>query len=580
MISGGLMQKSVRGLWLFIFVLMMNSLGAQRPYEEVDYCSPVDFRIFLNGTFGELRSGHFHSGLDIKTGGVSGKDIHAIGDGWVSRIKVSPTGYGNALYIAHPEGYTSVYAHLQSFESAIADFVLEEQYQKERFAIDIPVPKGKFTVKKGQVIAKSGNSGSSAGPHLHFEIRDTKTQHALNPLHFGFQVKDFIRPKITGLMVYPESEYTLVDGKNVARRYNVEGWGPVYRPVDYYKINVCGPFSIGVKAYDVFNDAHNKNGVYRYEMFVDDERLFGWVADKIAFSETRYINAFIDYATYVDKRERFVRTSIVPNNRLTMYDGENGVINFKTPGEHTVKFLAMDFAGDTSVLTMTFVASVGCEQPVVADGTEGGRLLGWDQRVHLDEEAYSLHIAPQSLFEDLRIQTGVVPLPEGIKGFSEGVGVGTRGQVSHKRFDLAIRCEEAPLAHREKLCLARLEGGNVIYAGGTYEKAFVKTKTRNFGTYFVTADTTAPEITPLNLALRNEKGYARSLRFRIKDDFSGIAEYNGYFNGGWVLFRYDAKNNLLYYRHDKYLPKGEIDVKIVVKDAKGNEALFERTIMN
>jgi len=304
---------------LYIFLLFFSLSGiAQQPPEETDFRPPVDFRMLLSGTFGELRSGHFHSGIDIKTGGVTGKNIHSIGDGWVSRVKVSPYGFGNALYITHPEGYTSVYGHLEAFNNDLADYVLEEQYKQKRFSVDIPVPRGEFIFHKGDVIAKSGNSGSSAGPHLHFEIRDAATQNILNPLRFISGVKDYIRPKISGLMVYPESDYSLIDGANKTRKYNLEGWGPVYRLVDGYKINVSGPFSIGVKAYDLLNDSHNKNGVYRYEMFVDGEKTFGWQADEFAFAETRYINSLIDYASYAEKNGRYVRTAIDPNNRPSM----------------------------------------------------------------------------------------------------------------------------------------------------------------------------------------------------------------------------------------------------------------------
>ena len=194
---------------LYIFLLFFSLSGiAQQPPEETDFRPPVDFRMLLSGTFGELRSGHFHSGIDIKTGGVTGKNIHSIGDGWVSRVKVSPYGFGNALYITHPEGYTSVYGHLEAFNNDLADYVLEEQYKQKRFSVDIPVPRGEFIFHKGDVIAKSGNSGSSAGPHLHFEIRDAATQNILNPLRFISGVKDYIRPKISGLMVYPESAIT------------------------------------------------------------------------------------------------------------------------------------------------------------------------------------------------------------------------------------------------------------------------------------------------------------------------------------------------------------------------------------
>ncbi|PLW99257.1 MAG: hypothetical protein C0593_03665 [Marinilabiliales bacterium] len=566
-------------IFLFFILFSLSGMG-QQPYSNVDFRSPVDFPILLSGTFGELRSGHFHSGIDIKTGGVSGKDIHAIGDGWVSRVKVSPGGFGNAIYITHPEGYTSVYAHLDEFGSKVSAYVLSEQYKRKSFAVDIPVAKGRFPVKKGEVIAKSGNSGSSAGPHLHFEIRDAATQNIINPLHFGFKVKDFIRPKITGLMVCPESDTTLIDGKNVARKYNLEGWGPVYRPADEYKISVSGPFSLGVKAHDILNDSYNKNGVYRYEMFVDNQKIFSWRADIFSFSETRYINSFVDYENYVNRNGRYIRTAIDPNNKLSMYDGGNGIIDFKEPGEHTLKFLALDFAGDTSVLTIGFIASINPENPVdkyISKSDENSVYLRWDEPNEITRDFMNLKMVSGTLFDDMDIVVKNEPLPQDIKGFSGLVTVGDITQTSYLNFDLALDVSETQTEVTDKICLAMYDEGEISFAGGSYDNGKVAIRTRSFGQYFVTADTIAPEITPVNLSLQ---GGTKLLKFKISDDLSGISDYKAFFNDRWVLFRYDAKNDLIWYERDKHLPKGKIDFKLVVTDGKGNEATFERALVN
>ena len=280
-------------MYKFLVVSLCFILISTPKSSAQKYISPLDLNILLSGTFGELRSNHFHAGIDIKTNGIQGHKIKSIYDGYVSRIKVSSWGYGKTIYINHPEtGHTSVYAHLQKFSNKIDSIVLNKHYQEENFELDFTLKKNMIKIKKGELIGYTGNSGSSAGPHLHFEIRETKNQQPINPLQFGFKVKDDIPPKLLKLKIYA-FDTTLIDGYNSNKTYDL------FQKEGEYFINeipeISGPFAMGIYTYDQSNGSYNKNGVYNINLFVDTIKYYEFKADKLNFNTTRYINAHIDY---------------------------------------------------------------------------------------------------------------------------------------------------------------------------------------------------------------------------------------------------------------------------------------------
>lgn len=569
-------------LLLTLAMSLSSMVFAQQEYPSDLFRAPVDFRILLSGTFGELRSGHFHSGIDIKTGGVTGKDIHAIGDGYISRVKVSPYGFGNALYITHPQGYVSVYGHLQQFSKELEEWVKQQQYNKESFAVDLPVGQNKFPVRKGDIIAKSGNSGSSGGPHLHFEIRDEATQKPINPLLFGMKAKDFIRPKITGLMVYPESAGSTIDSKSRPVTYSLQGWGPVYRISGDKQISVSGPVSFGISAYDLQNDSHNKNGVYCYEMEVDGELVWQWIAKSVNFSESGYINSLIDYQSYVNNKRRYVRTAVDPNNRLNMYPlkAGRGIVEFTDSGLHKVVLRAIDYAADTSALTLNIInlpANANLVKNIEKDPPT--MVFQWDKKNEFSNSQCEISLVDGSLFDDMDFYYHKSSLPADVEGFSELHHLNSHTDISYLRFQLSIKPDYYPEGMEEKLCLAILLDGNVKYSGGEFHNNMVTARTRNFGDYFVSIDTIAPEIKPINMKPTDAQARLRSIKIMIKDEFSGIGSYRATLDDKWVLMAYDAKNSMLTYYPDEHLKKGENRFSLIVTDGKGNEATYSRTIV-
>ncbi|MFA7301975.1 MAG: M23 family metallopeptidase, partial [Candidatus Shapirobacteria bacterium] len=273
---------------------------AQQTYSE-PFAPPLDIPLYLSGTFGELRPNHFHAGIDIKTQGREGQNVRAIEDGWVSRIKISPGGYGKALYITHPNGFVSVYGHLQRYGDSIQRYVKEIQYSRESFEVEIFPNEHELPVKKGDLVAYSGNTGGSMGPHLHFEIRDEATQYSLNPLLFtSIKVKDFYRPQILNMAVYPVDTNSFVNGKQETAFLEVTGWGDQHKLKSQRPVKVSGRVSFGIVAHDLMNEIPNKNGVFEVKLLDDTTQIFGLMLDKLSFATARYINSLIDYGTSVE----------------------------------------------------------------------------------------------------------------------------------------------------------------------------------------------------------------------------------------------------------------------------------------
>jgi len=288
---------------LFLFCFLLNiQLFSQPDYPVGYFRSPIDFTPSLSGTFAEIRSGHFHSGIDYRTQGVEGKPLYAAADGFVSRIRISPVGFGKAIYIEHPNGFTTVYAHVRNFAPLIQQYIIKEQYRRESFDVDLyPEPRS-MPVKKGEIIAWSGNSGSSSGPHLHFEIRHTHNQNPINPKLFGFNILDDIPPVMQALKIYPANPYTTINGQAQSAVFDLDGGSGRFRLIQNQMINIAGDVAFGIQAFDKQNHSNFRNGIVVLNVFIDEEHVFSYRNDEFAFAETRYVNAVIDYDEFVRNR--------------------------------------------------------------------------------------------------------------------------------------------------------------------------------------------------------------------------------------------------------------------------------------
>jgi murein DD-endopeptidase MepM/ murein hydrolase activator NlpD len=571
-------QYRMRRPVLFVIkILMALPVFSQSIPENEHFIPPVNIPIYLSGNFAELRSDHFHSGIDIKTQGVIGKPVFTIDDGYVSRIKVQTNGYGKSVYINHPGGYTSVYGHLDEYNTEIASYVKKYQYKNQIHTLDIYPGRNELPVKKGEMIARAGNTGSSSGPHLHFEIRNTGNQHPLNVQKFGFNIPDNVDPRIFNFYIYSFSgkdDRRIVQSRRKAGlKLNDKSYS--LKAGDTLLVN--SPVSFGMEVYDFLNGTHNKCGVYFIKTFVDGDLVYHFQTDEFSFAESRYINAHTDYSLKKSGKENVHRLFRLPNNRLSMYPEliNDGIISVTEDQVKRVKILFADIDGNQRSVDFFIKRNPVQNQSSLHSSTEG-ELFQWDRINTISDEMISLEIPARSLYEDVWLKYEVIP--------SEN--------KTHPRI-YKIHNEEVPLHLPAKLtfknpgiethllkyaCIVRYdEKGIPIYEGGNLkDDNRIETLTRSFGTFGVELDSVPPVIVPLNFNRNANLHGKKDLRLTIRDNLSGIKSYKAYIDSKWVLFEYDPKNDLIFHQFDpEVIEKGKKhELEIYVEDERGNIALF------
>ncbi len=477
---------------LFFTLLVTLNLTSQDKYPQNFFISPIGIDIKLSGTFGELRSDHFHSGMDIRTNEEEGYRIYAIADGYVSRIKVSSGGYGNALYITHPNGFVSVYGHLQKYNEAIGEYVKNEQYRRESFELDLYPKKGLLNVMQGEVVGLSGNSGRSGGPHLHFEIRDEATQKPINPLLFGYKVKDITPPVINLLKVYPSDEHTLIENKNKDFEFYTQNNGKAYSLVKKDTIRISGMAYFGINTYDPFNSGNNKNGVYSIQLFVDSDLVYEHDVETFSFDETRYINSLIDYKEYKLKKRRVQKSYVQPNNHLSIYGQveNNGVIEFSENSAHKIKYIVSDIAGN--IATLSFIVK-GKKQHLKLEKNpeKKGELFSYNSSNTFTTDGLYLDVPGRALYDSFYFEYNV---SSPVKGSFSPVHHLHHDYVPlHKRCDLRIKADSLPSMLNGKALIARIDEKNELNSeGGEWIDGFIQTRIRDFGKYCIVVDTIPP----------------------------------------------------------------------------------------
>jgi hypothetical protein len=564
---------------LLVPILSLRAPIGTTAYPTDYFRSPLGIPLVLSGNYAEMRDGHFHGGLDIKTRDSEGYRIYAAADGYVERVKVSPYGYGNAIYIAHPNGYTTVYAHLSRFKGPIASFVRSTQYNRQSFELDQYLKADRFPIKKGQVIALSGNSGSSSGPHLHFEVRTSSDQVPINPLLFGFSVADSRTPRIFRVKIYPIGEKSGVvsTSDQTDRRptdpltLNVKATGDTYSIENSPTIRAWGQIGFGIQTHDYHDGSRSRLGAYRIRLMINGETHFLSEMERISFADTRYIHAHVDFEERRQNRRWIQRSYRLPGNRLPIYQlTDDGIVNV-TPGRSIdATYIVEDAAGNKAELRLAVNGSDVPDNGSMPVLRQMATLARFDAPFVMEHDGFRAELPANALYENTRLSYTADSTVAGafsrVHEFHNGV------TPVHLRYSLSIRPDALPEDLRSKALIATIDDdGDVSAAGGKYSNGFVTTRPRSFGRFFVSVDTTAPSIASLDLEPEDKIGRRTRFRFRIKDELSGIADYDGYIDGHWSLFSYDAKRDVLTYDLDPALAIGRHVLRVDVVDRKGNK---------
>ncbi|MBU0487661.1 MAG: M23 family metallopeptidase [Bacteroidetes bacterium] len=560
-----------------LFFIFINSSFAQDTASNQTYRSPMDLPLYLSGSFAELRSNHFHSGIDIKTNAKEGYKVYAIADGYVSRIKISPWGYGLALYITHPSGVVAVYGHLQKYNDIITDYINGERYKMETAAIDKYIQQGVLPVKKGDIVGYSGNSGSSGGPHLHFEIRDAATERPQNPLKYGFNVADHVKPVIEAIKIYPAFPNTLINNKSKEVRYTVLPGGSGYKLNLKDTVTLCGWAYFGIQGYDKQDAVANQNGFYSVELYIDSVLWYSHNVSEFGFDETRYLNSHIDFAEYKRYKRRVEKSYIEPNNKLSIYHRvkNRGMFCFDKDKLYHVKYVVKDYAGNQTVLS--FVAK-GLEQklPALIDSNitpDAVQIFTYTNSNSYSTSDFQIEMEGNCLYDSLYFKYSKKKHTTS-RFLSPVHHVHDKYTPVHKEYTLRIKPDTIVAGMEDKMLVAKVIGTQVEANGGALKDGWMETSTREFGDYTVMIDTTAPKIKPMNLYENRKVSGGSLVQVKVTDDLSGINTYSATVNGKWILIEYEPRKDVLWLKVDEHFPTGKVKLVISVSDERNNTSEY------
>lgn len=553
---------------LLLFLLYATAVVAQQQYPQDYFRSPMDIPIHPSGTFGELRNNHFHAGLDFRTGQKEGLQIFAAADGYVSRVRVSSYGYGTALYIDHPNGFTTVYGHLQQYAPKIDEFVRAKQYEKQSFDIDLVLKPGELTVTKGELVALSGNTGGSGGPHLHFEYRDTKTEMIINPLLFGLdkKMKDTKAPTILGLVAYPLSDDAVVNESKKPFIINLK----LQKDGTYLadKIAAKGKVGFSISTSDKSTGSLGNNGIFKVQTFFNGSPYFNYAFNTFAFDESRYVNNFIDYPRYYATGQRYQKLFVKTPYPLSLIkdNPSNGQFTIVPDTIKNYRIEVADFHGNKTIVNGSIEYS---DKP--ASVTEAKHITPYFVKVGNDhnytKDNVSVFIPANAFYEDFymdfNVRDSILYL------HNATVPVHTHVEVS---FDVS----HLPKDVLQKTFIAGFTDKRLSYNDSYMEEGRLTAKVKHLGDFKLAQDNKPPKI--FDISFTEGKWLSEKSGFwcKISDDLAGIATFDAFINGKWALMHYDYKTRVIFHNFsDGIVGEGRNDLKIVVTDNVGNSTTFE-----
>lgn len=561
--------------YMFVSACYGQTDSLRNKYPKDYFDSPVDIPILLAGNFGELRSNHFHAGLDIKTQGRTGLNIYSAAEGWVSRIKIQHGGYGKVLYVDHPNGYTTVYAHLKNFSPRIEKLVNSYQYKIESYTFDELIPKDSIRISRKEIIALSGNSGGSGGPHLHFEIRETETEIPLNPLLFGFQIEDHIAPIIRGIRIYPLSNDASINQVHEPVYLSTQKSGSDYKL--YSTPMVSGKIGFGIETIDLVDGSPNRCGVFDIQLFVDNVLVFVHNTEKIPFNESRYINSHTDYAYKQEKRKWIHKSFIDPNNQLSTYKCQlyNGTYSFQESRKYSIKYVIKDAYGNRSILEFEVL---GIQSQLSENTLELPKNFktnfNYFSDNYFNDDDLNIFIPEGALYDNLAFKLEKIFNPN--LPFKYEFSIHQRDVPLHKNMEVYFKVDPLKVEYPEKLIAIRKVGNWKSASTVGYQMGLAKLETRYFGNYYLEYDLTPPTIKGRTVFPNANLGEKIGFSLVISDDLSGISEYDAYVDGKWILMEYDYKINRITHYFDGTIPKNneKHKLEVMVIDAVGNSTEY------
>lgn len=551
-----------------LVLFLSNFICAQTQYPKDYFRPPLDIPMQLSGNFGELRPNHFHAGFDLKTNQREGLNVYAFADGYVSRIKISTFGNGKCIYITHPNGYTSVYGHLQTTLGPIQDYVQKTHYKERSFEIEMFPKPNELPVTKGQLIALSGNTGSSEGPHLHFEFRDSKTEFVINPMFFGFDqnIKDTKKPTISSLLVYPINENTVVNLSKQPLLLSLS----LQKDGTYLagKVKANGAIGFGINAVDTDDVSFNKNGVFNVSTFLNGNQNYNYQFNTYSFDEMRFINAFIDYPRYKKSGQRIQKLFMKTPFALSIIktDSLRGIIPVAPNLTSTYKIEVSDYYGNLNSVTVP--VEYDAATPIVtAEPIASKYVVRYNKDSNFEKDNMSVFFPAGTFYEDFNLNFDVK---------NNRIYIHEDVVPVHSNFTVTIKDATYPEELRDKLFIARFSGNSKSYNGTIRKNDVFTTKSKILGQFGLVLDTIAPVIRIAKPIQDKWISDMKTIQFTIGDSLSGVKSYNGYLNGNWILFEYDNKTRKITHRfEDGIVAEGANDLKIEVVDNVGNSTTFE-----
>ena len=530
--------------------------------QEVDFHPPIDAPFNLSGTFGEFRS-RFHTGIDFKGG--EGINIFSIEDGYISRIEVSPSGYGKVVYITHPNGYSSVYAHLSRFSPDIEKYIKSEQYRSKSYTVKKFPKKDQIQVKRGELLGYSGNTGRSFGAHLHFEIRDTNSQDALNPLMFNYTYEDLERPIIRGLYTINENN-TLI--RDLPKRIRISKTNDSTYVADDIIFN--GDIGFGIDIYDIqYKNLFNRNGVYKVELLIDSIQKFSYSMDRIKFSENHYKKLMYDYLSLVKNNRRVLKVYIPPRSNLSFLKTNdfNGIIKSNETINSKVNIKVTDWNNNSSYLKFKIISTDKLKSNKPLNGIE----ILTNQKYVINKGESVVEINKNTFYEDVLLN---------ITSKDDTIDLGDEITPFRSSIKLKIPIDNNIDSLRlSQTFIGKIVNNKINYISSKINDSYITANTSSLGRYIISRDSILPEIRPINFKNKSNVKSNKTLRLRIKDDKSGIKNYKAYINGKWALFEYEPKQNLIFHDlSDSVIEDGENDLLIEFEDGVGNKQTYNTKI--